>query len=143
MSYHLPHRLLTMIQKRIKFNCQNIDQKTEPSSSPKMRNILEQHHDFTLFNCLTNAYSEMKDSTPPLLSRQSSYLSFIPDSPCKSIVDFSNYYRPKPIKKVPLSIIENSFLDLKSKFEEAASFKTSLNSGFENFSIAKDSQILI
>jgi hypothetical protein len=127
-----------MIQKRINFNCQNIDQKTEPSYSPKMINILEQHHNFTLLGCLSNAFSEMNVSTPPLLSRQSSYLSTFPESPCKSIVDFSNFYKPKPIKLVPLSIIENSFIDLKrSKCEEANSFKASLNSGFENFYIKK------
>jgi Myb-like DNA-binding domain len=65
------------------------------------------------------------------------------DSPQNYISDLSNFYRPKPVKRVPLKILENS-IGFQSKLTEAKDdVKMSLNSAFEQVYQDKEDFIMI
>jgi hypothetical protein len=111
------------------------------SCSLEVKKILEKNHDFSLLSLLaTTLTSKMENMS---LSKKGSFQLTLPESPNCSINSYNNFFRPMPVKKVPLKILENSFLDLQSKLGEMQEVRMSLNSAFEEVSIEKGSQILI
>ncbi len=121
-----------------------MESKTDASCSPQIKKILEANHDlgFVPFIPFNN---EQNDSAaaPLLLKKHSSLPLKIPESPCHSITDFSNFYRPKPIKFIPTKILENSFLDLQGKGSQGACFKASLASQFQSVPPSKPSKAIL
>jgi len=63
-------------------------------------------------------------------------------SPTRCLTDLSNYHRPKPVKKIPLKILENSFINYQSKLTQTTDVKLSLNSAFDEVAL-EDSQVLL
>ena len=87
--------------------------------------------------------SWFKESQELLLKR---LLFPVVPAQCNSLTllsDLSRYNRPKPIKKIPLKIIENSFLNYQSKIEQKNNITMSLNSAFEQVAFDQDTHIIL
>lgn len=103
---------------------------TENSHLSNIDKILESQNDDNFLSMLA---SKLNDSLAQikLPSQKESWPFKLLDSPQSFIADFSTYYRPKPVKRVPLKILENS-IGFPSKLTETKDdIKMSLNSAFE------------
>lgn len=121
-------------------NSFNVTENSDLLNSPELKKILDQNHDFTLLSLLAQSIKEPE--VKPFLGLYDSPTKF--HTPSERLFNVSNILRPKPVKKVPLKILENSMLDFQSKFEEnnlkyelakntifSSDIKMSLNSAFE------------
>ena len=104
--------------------------------------ILENQNDDCFLSMLA---SKLNSSLTQIwISKQKEPCPFkLLDSPQCFIANFNNYYRPKPVKRVPLKILENS-IGFQSKLTDAKDdVRMSLNSAFEQVFQDKDDCITI
>ena len=123
-----------------KINCFNDKSETEPSYSPQVQKILETDHKLVTVPSFPSLVPNL--NLPKLtLGRMQSAPVQIPESPCHSFCEARTLYRPKPVKKIPLKILESSIFSFQSKNEEAPDLRTPLNSAFECLVLGKDVQM--
>lgn len=123
-----------------KINWFNDKSETEPSYSPQVKKILEMNHEMITIPSLPSLFTSFE--MPKLsLNRLHSAPVKIPESPCQSFCELRTLLRPKPVKKIPLKILESSIFGFQSKSEEAADIQTSLNSAFDNVWLNKDAKM--
>lgn len=115
---------------------------SESSHLSTVDRILETQNDDCFLSMLA---SKLNDSLARIkLPKQTDQWPFkLLNSPQNIIADFSNYHRPKPVKRVPLKILENS-IGFHSKLTEAKDdVKMSLNSAFEQVFQDKEDFIMV
>lgn len=130
------------VEKNDKTNSSNVTIDNALQCSPKVKEILDYNHDFTLLSLLAMRLTDRLPTLQPHDESTPTKLQ-LPQSPCESLTNTSNIYRPKAVKKIPLKILENSILDFQSKIDEANDVKMSLHSAFEQVSLDKEAEMII